>query len=474
MDTPAASRGSRARRRLAPAAGAVGVCVLALVGIAAAQRVGQPAGEPPSRPTAAQTCVGSCHQDILDRKVMHGPAVRDCATCHVLVDADEHTFAYPMDVADLCVRCHSLAPQNVTHEPVRQGKCLECHDPHGSDHPSALLADPNRDLCGRCHRDDVGNGEFVHGPVVVGACVVCHEPHASREPSLLRQNELRTCLTCHEEVDPSAQAGWHVHGALQQGCVGCHDPHSSDHEYQLRATAPDLCLTCHRDQIERTLEDAKVVHGAVMEEGGCTTCHEPHKSRLPSLQSDAQPAICLDCHDEQLQTPKGEVLTNMASLLERNPDHHGPIREGSCTACHQAHAGDHFRLLTEDYPPEFYAPFSMETFKLCFRCHIPDLVLKENGRGLTRFRDGTKNLHWVHVNQEKGRTCRACHEVHASKRPAHIREAVPFGSTGWMLEINFDQTEGGGSCTPACHQQRTYTRGDDVQPPAPTSTGAQR
>lgn len=393
---------------------------------------------------------------------MHGPTQRDCRTCHVLIDADRHQFTLTSEPAQLCVRCHALPRHNVTHAPVLEGACLECHDAHGSDYPSMLLADPNRNLCGRCHEKDVGEGEFVHGPVVLGACVVCHEPHASREPSLLRRNELDTCLTCHAEVDPTPAPGWHVHGAVQQGCVACHDPHASDHRFQLRATAPDLCMTCHREQIERSLDDAKVVHGAVLEEGGCTTCHEPHRSRLPNLQSESQPQMCLECHDRQLETEQGEVLTNMALLLDRNHDWHGPIREGSCTACHQAHAGDHFRLLTADYPPDFYAPFKMETFSLCFQCHIPDLVLEENGRGLTQFRDGTDNLHRLHVNQEKGRTCRACHEVHASKRPAHIREAVPFGSSGWMLDINFEQTSDGGTCTPACHQSRTYLRGDDV------------
>jgi predicted CXXCH cytochrome family protein len=186
------------------------------------------------------------------------------------------------------------------------------------------------------------------------------------------------------------------------------------------------------------------VHGAVTEEGGCTVCHSPHSSRLPSLQRQTQPAECLGCHDKELKTDDGRVLTNMQALLQQNPDHHGPIREGVCTACHDPHSADRFRLLVEDYPPQFYAPFSIDTFKLCFRCHIPELVLKPSGRGLTRFRDGDKNLHWLHVNNEKGRTCRACHEVHASRRPAHIREAVPFGDAGWMLEINFQQTARGG------------------------------
>jgi predicted CXXCH cytochrome family protein len=258
---------------------------------------------------------------------------------------------------------------------------------------------------------------------------------------------------------------------MDQGCTACHSPHASDHKYQLKQSAPDLCLTCHQEWFDQKVRSASVVHGAVTAEGGCTGCHQPHSSRLPNLQRGTQPGICLGCHDKPLKGPDKTPITNMASLLANNPDHHGPIREGLCTACHSPHAGQHFRLLAEDYPPQFYAPFSTDTFKLCFKCHIQDLVLKPSGVGLTQFRDGDKNLHWVHVNREKGRTCRACHEVHASKRPLHIREAVPFGNSGWMLEINFQRTAEGGSCSPGCHKTRGYTRTGTL---APIVTGAPR
>ena len=85
----------------------------------------------------------------------------------------------------------------------------------------------------------------------------------------------------------------------------------------------------------------------------------------------------------------------------------------------------------------------IDQYKLCFNCHAPDLVLQPQGTGLTGFRDGDKNLHWLHVNQQKGRTCRACHEVHASREPFHIRESVPFGTGGWMLAINFSSDADG-------------------------------
>jgi hypothetical protein len=76
---------------------------------------------------------------------------------------------------------------------------------------------------------------------------------------------------------------------------------------------------------------------------------------------------------------------------------------------------------------------------------------------LTKFRNQDVNLHYKHVNRkERGRTCRACHEVHAAKKPHQIRDAVPYGSSGWMLPVNYKQTSLGGQCEKTCHNTREY------------------
>ncbi len=416
----------------------------------------------------SQTCAQECHVDIWNRKVMHGPAATNCSACHLQGNPDDHNFFLVAKEDKLCQSCHDLPHKDKMHTPVREGRCLECHDPHGSDHANALLTDPVK-LCITCHRDDFNSASFVHGPVAIGACVLCHEAHSSPRDHLLRDEARTLCLTCHDDV-MDLKEGDHLHGALNEDCTACHDAHASDHRYQLHATAPELCATCHQDVMDAMTTDRAVVHGAILEEGGCSTCHAPHSSSLPGLQKMTQPKLCLTCHNKDMNDHHGQPLQNMQELLSTNANHHGPIREGLCTACHDPHSGDHFRLLVEEYPQDFYAPFDIEQYKLCFRCHIPDLVQSPKGTGLTEFRNGEQNLHWVHVNQEKGRTCRACHEVHASSRPAHIRESVPFGSSGWMLEINFAQSDVGGSCAPACHSAKTYDR--TLLPGAPQLTPA--
>jgi predicted CXXCH cytochrome family protein len=405
---------------------------------------------------------------------MHPPTAREkCLACHVALEPRDHTFKLASAPEKLCADCHPLPHRSVEHAPVKQGKCTECHDPHGSGFRAMLKADPARDLCVRCHKPEGGSGKsFVHGPVAMGACVVCHEVHSSWQPKLLVEAGSKLCLRCHQEMSTKGDQWRHVHDPAKEDCIACHDPHASDNKYQLRQSTPDLCLKCH-PKVAATMAASANVHGAATQPGGCVTCHSPHFSSLPKLQKTAQPEECLTgCHDHALVTASGQKLTNMGDLLKENPQQHGPIREGACVSCHNPHAGDRFRLLAADYPAEFYAPFKLEEYSLCFGCHISDLVLKKQGTGLTRFRNGDVNLHALHVNQDKGRTCRACHEVHASQEPAHIRDAVPFGAGGWMLQINFKQTATGGNCAPGCHEARSYDRGAVATASGPATTPA--
>ena len=123
------------------------------------------------------------------------------------------------------------------------------------------------------------------------------------------------------------------------------------------------------------------------------------------------------------------------------------------------------------FPSAFYQGFALDKYDLCFSCHDKQLVLNEQAKGLTGFRNGEQNLHFVHVNKsDKGRSCRACHETHASVQPRHIRDSVPYGQ--WQMPINFKKIETGGSCAPGCHKPFGYDREkpvDNSVPAAPTT-----
>jgi predicted CXXCH cytochrome family protein len=441
---------------IAPAPAVFGAAVVAALGTAGPP----PSGLPAASTGSVESCVTtSCHVGIVNRRIVHGPvAHRKCGACHVETDAEAHRFALAADTGVLCTTCHGLSHRTYVHEPVRQGNCTGCHDPHGSEHAKMLVADPARGLCRTCHREDEDAARaFVHGPVAAGACILCHDAHSSWEPALLTEPPRPLCLGCHDELRPDPVRDRYVHAPVADNCLGCHDAHASDDANHLHESSPALCYRCHAVMPE-TLAAADLVHGAVSAEGGCATCHRPHYSSLPALQGRTEADLCLECHDRPITTVDGRVITDMEQHLDENPDHHGPIREGTCTVCHRPHESSEKSLLRRAYPPEFYAPYDLERYALCFECHIPAMVSSRHGTGATRFRHGDLNLHWLHVNRTKGRTCRACHEVHASRNPFHVRDTVPFGSQGWMLEIRYERRPDGGTCTPGCHERLSYDR----------------
>jgi predicted CXXCH cytochrome family protein len=251
-----------------------------------------------------------------------------------------------------------------------------------------------------------------------------------------------------------AKAKFH-HKVLETGCTSCHNPHASPLKYQLVADGATLCANCHSKVIESDAT-AAVKHSAVKQTRACLNCHDPHTAEdRPQLKANGV-AVCLSCHDKQIMAGSAQ-LSDMRKLLAESQDHHGPIRDQNCAGCHQPHGSAHFRLLKSEYPKEFYAPFRAENFALCFGCHDASLPRDERTTTLTHFRNSDRNLHFVHVNKlNKGRTCRSCHETHASTAPNHIRKSVPFGS--WELPINFTKTANGGSCAPGCHAPMTYDR----------------
>jgi predicted CXXCH cytochrome family protein len=178
----------------------------------------------------------------------------------------------------------------------------------------------------------------------------------------------------------------------------------------------------------------------------------------------------MTCHDKPVVISKDEVLGAFTAEIENKKFLHGPIAEKDCEGCHISHGSDHFRLLTKEYPPQFYSPFSEENYELCFSCHSESMVLTKETSDLTDFRNGDLNLHFLHVNKERrGRTCRACHETHASNLPWHIRKSVPYG--WWDLPIQFEKTETGGGCKPGCHLPSAYDRQTPVvyKKPQPVS-----
>ena len=296
-----------------------------------------------------------------------------------------------------------------------------------------------------------------HAPYESGECGLCHESADPKRPGPVTRKGPELCLGCHEEF-AAVLARPHVHRPARRDCTSCHNPHNAAQRKLLLNEPPALCMDCH-GEVETAVDEAKVKHGALNTDKKCGNCHNPHASSVQRLLIARPFDLCVSCHaDERLKSADGKKLANIKGWLDANPVWHDPVREKDCSACHQPHGGANFRLLKEYYPPEFYAPYSAKRYELCFSCHQERAFSTRETTTLTGFRDGAKNLHFVHLQQgERGRTCRACHDVHASKQALHLRDGVPYGSGGWILKLNYTKTATGGSCEKTCHQKRSYS-----------------
>ena len=345
--------------------------------------------------------------------------------------------------------------KKVVHPPYEWGDCTVCHtDAKGE---GDLIMDPP-ELCAMCHEAKDGK-KFIHGPVAAGACTACHNPHESPNAKLLVAasiNEL--CTSCHQAKDEFLHKTTNIHPPVKDQCTNCHDPHTEDHLYQLKADGKrDLCVMCHVDkEVWTTTVTDK--HGALDRPRKCLECHDPHGSENPKfLIKDTSKELCLTCHSERLVTDEtGYKLQDIGKHLDKNPDWHGPILWGDCAACHNPHGSNNLRMLKKPFPRTFYEKFDENNY-ICFQCHEKEKIQAEFTKDMTNFRNGDKNMHFVHVNKEKGRSCRACHDFHGTKEyPHHLRKKTKFGRINFP--IRFIETENGGSCAPACHARRHYDR----------------
>lgn len=429
------------------------------------------AQSPKDRPTTeTPNCTtGGCHAEVKNFPVVHGPLAADaCAGCHTPADTAKHTFSLARSGNDICLFCHEPQKGSIMHKPITTGTCLDCHQPHGGKTRAFLKADTVAQNCATCHKDVTGGHSVVHGPVAAGGCTACHNPHASNVPKLLLKEPKQLCLECHVSSAQRMETCTVKHDPAEKNCLLCHDAHASNEKMILKQPAQQLCLSCH-EKIKSTVQHAKTQHGAVVEGRACLNCHDAHATNFPRVLKNNPMALCMECHNKALDSPTGKIA-DMSMVLATGKSLHGPIAEKNCSACHQIHGSDTFRLLTKEYPPEFYAPFNAESYALCFSCHEKSLVLEAKTTALTGFRNGDENLHFVHVNRDtKGRTCRACHETHASDQAKHIRDSVPFGK--WNMPIRFQKTDTGGGCAPGCHVPYQYDR---VRPVTYANTPGQK
>ncbi|MBU5635991.1 cytochrome C [Geomonas sp. Red69] len=298
--------------------------------------------------------------------------------------------------------------------------------------------------CSICHRDLV-RGSVPHKPVAAGRCLDCHQQFNDNHPidkgSMgFKVQKEKLCASCHGQLVQKAV----LHKPVGLGqCTLCHMAHSAEVKSLLQDPSPTLCFRCH----PKEHFTGSFTHRPVAD-GDCLACHDAHQSDSKSLLRKPGSELCFMCHDRKLATGKSV---------------HQPVRNGDCINCHQIHGGPYRKLLKDDYPTLLYKPFSPEAFPLCFRCHDPNLVAAETTDRFTKFRNGERNLHAVHVKKAaKGRSCRICHNPHAEQQEHLIYPKAP-GFGAWEIPIRYESTPSGGGCTVGCHKTLRYDRVKPVE-----------
>jgi predicted CXXCH cytochrome family protein len=377
-------------------------------------------GEQPKflKQPVAELCQ-NCHEREVPPAggVSHSPYQHaDCGGCHNPHGADLEHLIGPRQAAvqtpvgpmlrypkvdstsvSLCKACHAdriaaWDSAQVTHVPVKEGKCSECHAPHVG--ARGLLAADVDALCGRCHESGPTFVQKHGGMDLAGAdCVECHDPHAAQDAKLLKTVRHApfadgTCESCHastaggfsptlSEQPPALCANCHenytdggrnvvVHAPVEAGeCTSCHAPHAAAWPKLLRAEGAALCTECHDLKT-----DQPVVHDP-FQKGECQSCHPPHKATGTVLTVRQGAALCLDCH------------TDLAARLARETVHK-PVAS-SCGNCHEPHSGGEAALLKK---PEG---------RLCAGCHAPTPEWKAK-----------------HLNLDLVSGCTSCHDPHAA------------------------------------------------------------
>lgn len=263
------------------------------------------------------------------------------------------------------------------------------------------------------------------------------------------------CIDCHSDLIESPNQ----HKPAAESCGKCHTVDFVAHTengargLNLNFEMPFLCLNCHEDT-KQSIETVKTPHLALNTEKKCANCHSPHSSDQKALLVSEEKKLCLSCHNKDV-TLEGKPAVNIKKLLSVSKVVHPPVEKG-CKVCHQPHGSDNNYLLISAFPRTKYLPAVQDSFAFCWECHDSDLLSLEKTTTSTNFRDGDRNLHFVHMNGKRSRSCVMCHNVHAAPNEHLIEDKVKYGK--WELPIKYTANEKGGSCFPGCHSAKQYSR----------------
>lgn len=197
----------------------------------------------------------------------------------------------------------------------RVAVCNDCHGTHEvlrSKDPRSLTNPMNvPDMCGRCHADaalmsgynlsgDVvwqykesvhGQGLLISGDEAMPTCATCHGNHAARPPGF--RDVGHVCAQCHQQTETYFKQSVHAKFPGFPPCVGCHAATPSGHDHRIMPVtrSPEELVMMHGPRWEQLLES-----GATQER-----IDEVLSSEMLEADADAVVRlrlVCARCHGE--------------------------------------------------------------------------------------------------------------------------------------------------------------------------------
>lgn len=447
-----------------------------------------------------------------------------------------------------CMQCHPTRETPARTSPVLFGPndntlCFACHASAG---PAAVYAGATAYAAG-IHATAAtmrwpGPTPAARPPGDQGKCLNCHTPHGARDglglvPNLEYFREEALCLACHDGSGPATsnlfaelqKASGHptatvagVHATTEGGasaaygtgrrhaeCTDCHNPHAATAGAKLAGTGRvqvtngaagsvpgytwvpptnpspvkeyELCFKCHSSWTTQPVgqtNQALVLNPAnesfhPVEGPGRTTTSQLAASLaggqgLPHLTTSSV-ITCGDCHNNDAVPRTVTLVSGYSGTAPVGP--HGSNASSGNAALSSAVLRAPYRVTLK--PRSGTNDYSANEFALCFICHSPAPfgTTSENTRADTSFR-----LHGLHLNKlnDKGSgglditvpgagqgnaICRECHYN------THGTRGAPWSANRtYARGVNFSpnvQGPGGtgqptwssGSCQLRCHGQ---------------------
>jgi predicted CXXCH cytochrome family protein len=214
-------------------------------------------------PVQGADCM-SCHnphgsnRSKLIKENTHKPfAGKKCTKCHNPAGSADPLGMKSKGIS-VCTTCHPSVKEDFKKVNTHVGEgvfCTDCHSPHASDEAHLKKAKEKK-ICTACHQDTKErlkdkNNKYKHPSVMEGKCTDCHRPHGSDFDLLYRTDEISACVDCHKRhasfthpvgkntIDPRSKG--------EIGCSTCHNLMGSPHDFALRFDQKkELCIQCHK------------------------------------------------------------------------------------------------------------------------------------------------------------------------------------------------------------------------------------